>query len=142
LWMDSGVSGVSGATLTGSSKIVSGSSVAAIGWAEPGPSYDNPMAVMVVGWSAIYGSTWSAVSSLLTGAGLSSDGYFGVTAVGVNTAGGGTATLPAVNQWINGGGYAGYQPLGVLILTPGPEPSTMVLAGLGGLSLWLLRRRK
>jgi hypothetical protein len=45
----------------------------------------------------------------------------------------------------NGGSYASYPnavPLFSIDITPVPEPTTLVLAGLGGLSLLLMRRKK
>jgi hypothetical protein len=142
LWTDSTVSGNNGTGL-GGGKIVSGSSVAATGWTVPGVVYDNARAVIVVGWSASYGANWTTVASLIQGAGLSAGGFFGTSAVGLSYAGGGSSGLPAVNVFA-GGGAGGIIPNTFLLnqVTIIPEPTTMALAGLGGLSLLLFRRRK
>jgi hypothetical protein len=145
LWSDSGVSGVSGATSLHSGWITSATSASATGWAAPGVNYDNEMAYIIVGWSASEGTSWSAVSALLSGSGLVNGGYFGTTAVSYNYAGGGTSLLPAVNLWINPSGTTGYGVQSGLVLnqvTVVPEPCTMALLGLGGLSLLVIRRRK
>jgi hypothetical protein len=101
---------------------------------------------MIAGWSAGLGSSWADVSGLLAGGftgvtatglnffGVSSigNGYaagaFGLTAQSLFTANTGTMTPAGVNM--------------TLFQVQIPEPSTIVLAGLGGLSLLLLRRRK
>jgi hypothetical protein len=145
LWSDSGVSGTNGTSIL-SGKILSRSSVMANGWALPGaPLYDNPMAYMIVGWSANCGTTWSDVASGISSGDLwNAPGYFGTTVIAQNYAGGGPYALPAVNLWGNQTGTPGFGITTAPYLTLDyiPEPSTLALAGLGGLSLWLLRRRR
>jgi len=105
---------------------------------------------MIVGWSANEGTSWATVVLELNGTEpwpvTGPDSWFGQTPVAFNYAGGGSG-LPtpaaAVSVWAGSaatqlpgsGGVSG------VILLPIPEPSTMVLAGLGGLSLLLFRRR-
>jgi hypothetical protein len=114
--------------------------------------------VVIVGWSANLGTSWAAVSNALTleavhdysgvqallaanGGGLP---YFGETAFGyINP----TIGLPgiAITQAAPGAGANGlslYSLNTQLYLLPVPEPATMALAGLGGLSLLLFRRRR
>ena len=49
---DAGLTGVNGTGIS-AGKITAGGSVAATSWAAPGVSYDNPMAYIIVGWSAV-----------------------------------------------------------------------------------------
>jgi hypothetical protein len=144
VWTDSGVSGTTGAALT-AGKITAVGSASATGWAAPGVSYDDPMSYIIVGWSSNLGLTWGAVANLITTTGLtpSVNTYFGTTAVALNFAGGGSVPLPAINLWSNSTGTPGYGAPGALVLQEiVPEPTTMALVGLGGLSLLLFRRRK
>jgi hypothetical protein len=120
---------------------------AANNWAGPtGPDYTTGTIdyYLVVGWSSNEGNNWLTVSNrLATGtmiAGASS--WFGTSLVTFNYNGGGAGGQPTVSVWgdstglLNGGLASGFY------LLPIPEPSTIVLAGLGGLSLLLFRRRK
>jgi hypothetical protein len=105
--------------------------------------------MMVVGWSANLGNSWATVEGLLAGnwAGVSGLGitglpgsnpaFFGYSNVGTIT----PTSAPANGAAIFGS--TGSQP-GQLVLynVPVPEPTTLALAGLGGLSLLFLRRRK
>jgi len=141
-WTDSGVFGASQSALS-AGKINSGSSVAANGWTLPGTAYDNQRAVVVVGWSGSYGTTYAAFLNSLA-SGLTPGGYYGF-ATGLNYAGGGGSSLPAVDMWgnqttlpnsgLNNGIVLNY-------VVPTPEPGTLALAGLGGLSLLAFRRKK
>jgi len=97
--------------------------------------------VELVGWSANLGTSWSAVQSELLagnwGNATGSSGFLGYSTVGtmtpfVTAGAGDPALFTAV--W----GNATLVLNTVLI----PEPSTIALAGLGGLSLLLFRRRK
>ena len=143
VWSDSGVSGTTGAALN-AGKITAVGSASATGWTAPGVSYDDPMSYIIVGWSSNLGANWASVASLITGGGLTpgANSFFGTTAIALNFAGGGTVPLPAVNLWANPTGTLGYGAPGALVLTQVPEPSIIALAGLGGLSLLLFRRRK
>lgn len=88
----------------------------------------------LVGWSASLGSSWSAVESLYaSGFQTSPGGFFGDTIATVNPSSGVPGNLPG-NIWGNGSL--------VLYSVPVPEPTTLALAGLGGISMLFLRRRK
>ena len=148
LWTDSTVSGVNSSLHAGG--ITSGGSVAAQGWAAPtGLTYSTGTIdyYTIVGWSANAGP-WSTISSELA-AGALNLGYFGQTAVAYNYAGGGPGGLAAVNlfattaqtQLAGSGGLPAVDAITLISITI-PEPASLALAGLGGLSMLFLRRRK
>jgi len=89
---------------------------------------------VVLGWSAGEGTFANVETALNGGSWLSPTGYFGYSMIGyanANLTGVGTILFGSATGLIN----AGWD------LNPVPEPSVMALAGLGGLSLLLLRRR-
>jgi hypothetical protein len=120
-------------------------------WAAPaGATYDTGTIqyYLIVGWSAIEGTTWSQVANLINGSGLKAGGYFGTSLAAYNYSGGGPSSLAAVNL-LNAPGQTGLAGAGLpsgfqlnLVTTPVPEPGTMALTALGGVSLLLFRRRK
>ncbi len=91
--------------------------------------------VELVGWSSSLGSTWSVVESQLA-AGDNLDGFIGTTGVSTITPFSTAGTDPGI--------FPATFPNGSLVLYSGPvpEPTTLALAGLGGISMLLLRRRK
>lgn len=146
LWTDSGVSGINSTLHAGGINAVI--SVAA-NWAAPtsdagyntAPSYDY---YTIVGWSANLGS-WSTLSNEIENYDIPFyAGALGQTGVAYNYAGG--LDLAPVNLW--GASPTGLAGSGGLPTTDGltlyimPEPTTLALVGLGGLSMILLRRRK
>jgi hypothetical protein len=94
----------------------------------PGITYDD----MVVGWSASLGTSWSQILAFNGGA----SGYFGYSNVGTVI----PTAYPAAASIIFGGTSA--QPGQTILYYVEPEPATLALFGLGGLSMLLLRRRK
>lgn len=103
--------------------------------------------IVLVGWSANLGSSWGAVSNLLNnwstlGSTVVGKAYFGESAFGYINPSAGTPGTPIAA----GGPDANGLPLTSLntplYLLPVPEPATLALAGLGGLSILLFRRRK
>lgn len=102
-----------------------------------GTTYD----VMLVGWSSGLGANWAAVSALLSGGFASQSNpnlFFGNTPIGTATpfsaAGGGDPSV-FPSMFANSS-------LVLYSAVPTPEPATLALAGLGGLSMLFLRRRK
>jgi PEP-CTERM motif len=92
---------------------------------------------MVVSWSASLGADWATASSWGPSFGSSPAGYFGYSNVGTIV----PAAAPANGAGIFAGASA--QPgQTVLYAVPTPEPTTIALAGLGGLAALALRRRK
>jgi hypothetical protein len=91
---------------------------------------------MVVGWSASLGADWASASSWGPFFGSSPAGYFGYSNVGTIT----PTTAPASGASIIGGTSA--QPGQIILYALTPEPTTIALVGLGGLSMLCLRRRK
>jgi len=153
LWTDSGISGGNASQVTSAGGIAGlggAAGTAAAGWAAPsgasyGPAVDY---YTVVGWSATLGS-WSTIASELTAGTLTTglNQFFGQTGTAYNYSGGGPSSLPAVNVFSGSAatGLAGSgmsSNLGSLVLTQVPEPATLALAGLGGLSMLFLRHRK
>jgi PEP-CTERM motif len=105
-------------------------------------------AFFVIGWSVNFGTTWGAISnalafSVVNGGNWSQMGYFGASAVGFGVPGGGSPALPTPHLWAASPnnqmtGLTGFS----LNAVPVPEPGTLALAGLGGLSLLLFRRQR
>jgi len=95
-------------------------------------------AILVRGWSASYGLDYAtALAAWNSGA----PGYLGSSAIAPNFVFGGfdgTGTIPTSPAF---GGSAGIQS-GFSLNAAVPEPSSIVLAGLGAASLLMFRRRK
>ena len=109
---------------------------------------------MLVGWSANLGSTWAEVSTELgaswsaasilaeTGVAYSSGNnyFFGVSPVAYTFSG---SPAPGTPTSIFGGnGLTAGITLDAVLPQIVPEPSTIALAGLGGLAMLMFRRRK
>jgi hypothetical protein len=126
---------INGGLLTGGTSVVDNM------WA-----YNTTNAFFIFGWSVSLGTTWGEISNQLVdinnGYWPLTEGYYGASQVGFGQPGGGSPSLPtfhifggASNQ---GSGVSGFT-LGAI---PIPEPGTLALTSLGGLSLLLFRRRK
>ena len=102
--------------------------------------------IVMVGWSANLGSTWSACEASLNNLAVNPIGpsYLGVSQTGYITT---LATTTSPGAIVFGSaptaqGLPIYSPNTQLYGPLIPEPTTMTLTGLGGLALWLMRRRK
>jgi hypothetical protein len=149
-WLDTGL------TATNSNSFVGQGAIASVGVGATTVPWNNPTtnSIVLVGWSADLGTTWVGVSNIL--AALSNgnntplatklagqQGFFGESAFGyltpaVSPASG--AAIFATSATGNGLPISGL--LTPLYLLPVPEPATMALVGLGGLSLMLFRRQR
>jgi hypothetical protein len=96
---------------------------------------------LLVAWSTSLGTTWATVEPLLAAGSFGgATGWIGWSAIGVGAAAAASPAPPLQVQGISGSIIpAGFS---LLQTPPVPEPSTIALAGLGGLSLLLFRRRK
>lgn len=92
------------------------------------------MYVLAVGWSANLGSDWATVSAELQSGGWAANGYFGVSNEGQLAAG---APAPGTPTQIFGS-TGGLTPFTMYAV---PEPTTLALAGLGGMALLAFRRK-
>ncbi len=100
------------------------------------------MYYMLVGWSASLGNSWLTVSNDIVNNSWSSTSYLvGWSAVGYGFSGGGANNVPAPSVFGVTAAEPGAFTSGFSLFAV-PEPTTMALVGLGGLSLLLFRRRK
>jgi hypothetical protein len=124
------------------------SGAAVAGWGAPTGSTPQDGGTedyyLLVGWSANLGTTWALVSSELATESWTTTGFFGVSSIGYGYSGGGPNNVNAPSVF----GVTGAEPGGLTsgftlyTVTPTPEPTTMALAGLGGLAMLMFRRRK
>ena len=145
-WIDSGLeatnTGIAGRILP----IAPSTQASVAGWAggigSLGGKTNN---IVLVGWSANLGTSWSVVSGELANWGfnpLFPNAYFGESTTGylVPNQGNPGCTVFVTTATLNGLPINSVNTQ--LYLLPTPEPSTIALAGLGGFTLLLFRRRK
>ena len=137
-WSDTGLEAQNGAAANG--RILQlNASTATVAQNWNGGATQN---LIFVGWSANLGTTWSAALNVLSAGTWGANSYFGIgSSVGTLAAATGN---PGVVVFGSGPGQinnAAANPL-VMDLLPVPEPGTMALAALGGLSLLAFRRKK
>jgi len=116
-------------------------------WGAGGIGVGVTNSIILVGWSANLGTTWFAVSNVLANwATLSGtivgNAYFGVSATGYLVGNTGNPGATVFGPSASGNGLPINTLAGQLDLLPVPEPATLALAGLGGLSLMLFRRQR
>jgi hypothetical protein len=105
-------------------------------------SQGTEMQFLIVGWSSNLGTGWVGVSNELATSTWTTLGLFGVSEMGWGySGGGGTPTLSTPSLFSVTAGMPGGLTKG-FVLYQVPEPTTLAMAGLGGLSLLLFRRRK
>lgn len=103
--------------------------------------------IILVGWSANLGTTWSAaLAKLQADSGWTGDAFFGASSVGYIQASPTSQTGNAVSIFGSAAGGSG-MPIYSLntqlyLVSTVPEPGTLALAALGGASLLLFRRKK
>jgi hypothetical protein len=138
-WVDTGLSAVQTGAGFGRVIPVGPTTAATVPWANGVQD-----SIVMAGWSANLGTTWAAVIAKLNGplAGIPLGSYVGLSIAGYET----PNTADPGQVFIGGGANAGGTPiqstLTPLYLIPVPEPTTLALAGLGGLSLLLFRRQR
>jgi len=142
-WADAGLSAVQTASAGRLGPLAAQSTTAAtVPW--PSGTSDN---IMLVGWSANLGATWGAVSNML--ANWSTDqianAYIGLSVPGYINPNAGNPGAVIFGGGVNANGTPIQSTLTQLYLIPltvVPEPTTLALAGLGGLGLMLFRRQR
>ena len=146
-WQDSGLSAVPTFAGFGRVQPVNATTAATVPWAAG--ITDN---IMLAGWSSSLGATWANVIATINSGGISYFGpgvpYLGLSSTGYMTPNG--STLDPGATFIGGGPNINGTPIQSLntqlyaldLLLPGPEPSTLALTGLSGLTLLLFRRRR
>jgi hypothetical protein len=149
-WNDTGLGATNNPASGGRLAVIAPNSAATVPWS-PGTT-DS---IVVVGWSADLGATWSSVSNLLAAAATGNNaplqaqlagalGFLGVSTTGYTTTFD-TSTSPGATVFAtsaNAQGLPIFSTNTQLYLVPVPEPTTLALAGLGGLSLLLFRRQR
>jgi len=121
---------------TGAGRIASknGLDVGTAGGFGPGSTVD----FIVRGWSANAGATWAEALAFWNNGNPSSSMYIGSSTIGNDLVLGGGALFVPTTFGVGVNQVAGFN----MPLVAVPEPTSMVLAGLGAASLLLFRRRK
>ena len=144
-WSDAGLTATNNTTTAGRLVAVNPNVGSQVSWSPGTTNY-----IILVGWSANLGTSWSAAQTALntpaTLAALTTPAYFGISAVGAITT---LSTLTSPGANVFGAATAQGTPINgslntqlyLVPTTPVPEPGTMALAALGGASLLLFRRR-
>jgi hypothetical protein len=138
-WTDSGLSATNNPGNGARLVVVAANSGATVPWS-PGTT-DS---IVLVGWSANLGTSWLSVSNTLKSGTFGANSFFGVSTTGYITTFD-TATSPGATVFAPGATSEGLPIFSLntqLYLLPVPEPTTIALAGLGGLSLLLFRRQR
>jgi hypothetical protein len=144
-WHDVGLGATNSLNLAGRLVPIAANTGAIVPWAN---GITNN--IVLVGWSADLGTSWSVVSNeLATGTYVgvlgAQNGFFGVSAAGyINPFSGANPGAVLFNGSATANGLPILSANTQLYLLPTvvPEPATIAMLGLSGLSLLLFRRRK
>lgn len=105
----------------------------------PGVAGGGTADFIVRGWSANAGASWAAALAFWNGGNPAQDMWLGSSEIGNNIILGDGAAIGTPTLFgVSGTQVGGFN----MVLYSVPEPSSMVLAGLGAASLLLFRRRK
>jgi len=140
-WSDTGLSAGNSTGSQGKLTPIASTAAAQVPWS-PGTT-DS---IVLVGWSANLGTTWASVSTVLANWNNNMpNAFFGVSTTGFITTFS-TSTSPGATVFnsapVAGTGTPIYSLNTPLYLLPVPEPASLAIAGLGGLSLLLFRRQR
>jgi hypothetical protein len=145
-WLDTGLTATNALNSAGLLVPVNPTTHAVVSW-------DNGTTnnIMLVGWSANLGTSWLVVSNELANEPtfalyatvlLGQDGFFGESATGYISPFSDNHGAIVFGTGANGEGLPIFSLNTQLYILPIPEPGTVALAGLSGLSLFSFRRRK
>lgn len=137
-WGDTGLAATNG-SVAGRLTPIAANTQAAVPWAAGATD-----SIVLVGWSANLGSSWGVVSNeLATLSSFSGGSFFGISTTGYIAAGSANPGTTVFAAGANAFGLPIQSLLTQLYALPTiPEPTTLALAGLGGLSLLLFRRQR
>jgi hypothetical protein len=147
-WQETGLMATNG-NIPGRLTPIAGSTAATVPW-----TVGVTNNIMMVGWSANLGSTWSEASALLnnwssSAGALIDTAYFGMSTTGYIAAGDANPGVPVFGPAPTSFGLPIFSPNTQLyalslddLIVSVPEPGTLALLGLGGALLLIRHRRK
>jgi len=98
----------------------------------------SPINVVTIGWSSNIGSTVASLEAFFAGTSGQTSGFTGEVAVNTISAG----SVPGSGNATANNVFSGITGLKLGEVTPTPEPTSIALGVMGGLSLLALRRKK
>jgi len=139
-WSDGGLVGINTASGSGRFGVVGSTTAATVPWAAG--TTDN---IILVAWSSPVGTNWTQARATLNNGAFppfAVNSYFGISSSGYIA----PRSVDPGSTFVGGGPSIDGSPitstLTQMYVLPVPEPTTLALAGLGGLSLLLFRRQR
>jgi hypothetical protein len=136
-WSDAGLGGTNNPTSAGRNVVAGSTAAATVPWAT-----GTTDSIMVVEWSANLGITYAAAVSSLTSLNFTGTGFFGESNTGFTNPNAGNPGAVIFANATNANGTPILSLNTQLYVVPVPEPGTIAMAALGGLSLLAFRRKK